>query len=103
LFSWLNASSLVAKKICHLLGLNGDEFVKAVLRPKVKVQEYVERSQNAEQAKFSVEAISKATYERLFKWLVARLNKTMDRSAADDSGTTFIGILDISGYRRSVS
>ena len=45
---------------------------------------------------FSVEAVSKALYEKLFKWLVARVNKSLDR--ATRKGASFIGILDIAGF-----
>ena len=45
---------------------------------------------------FAVEALAKATYERLFKWLVARINKSLDRSKRE--GSSFIGILDIAGF-----
>ena len=61
----------------------------------VLVAQKVLKAQNKEQAEFSVEAISKACYERLFKWLVNRLNQSMDRDHR--FSTTFIGILDIAG------
>ena len=32
----------------------------------------------------------------MFKWIVQRVNKTLDRSIG--SGTSFIGILDIAGF-----
>ncbi|EYC22946.1 hypothetical protein Y032_0016g3031 [Ancylostoma ceylanicum] len=115
----------VAQKICTLLGLNLAEVMRAFLRPKIKYfgtesirardklhdasllhvfmlktttvgREYVHRSQNEEQAKFSVEAISKASYERLFRWLVQRLNKSLDRTR--QHAISFVGILDIAGF-----
>jgi myosin heavy chain 9/10/11/14 len=87
----------VAQKICHLLGLPVAEFTKAFLRPKIKVgREHVQKAQNKEQAEFAVEAISKACYERMFKWLVSRINKSLDRTRR--TGTSFIGILDIAGF-----
>lgn len=86
----------VAQKICHLLGLPVQEFTKAFLRPRIKVgRETVQKAQNVEQAEFAVEAISKASYERMFKWLVQRLNKSLDRTRRQ--GISFIGILDIAG------
>ena len=48
------------------------------------------------QVEFSSEALSKAQYERLFKWLVSRINKTLDRTSR--KGSSFIGILDIAGF-----
>ena len=44
----------------------------------------------------TVEAISKAVYERMFKWLVSRINKSLDRTKRQ--GASFIGILDIAGF-----
>lgn len=49
-----------------------------------------------EQVEFAVEAISKAMYERLFKWIVSRLNRSLDRTKRQ--GASFIGILDIAGF-----
>ena len=48
------------------------------------------------QVEFAVEAISKALYERLFKWVVMRINKSLDRTKRQ--GASFIGILDIAGF-----
>ena len=45
---------------------------------------------------FAVEAISKAMYERLFKWIVTRINRSLDRTKRQ--GASFIGILDIAGF-----
>jgi len=35
-------------------------------------------------------------YERLFKWIVTRINRSLDRTK--HQGTSFIGILDIAGF-----
>ncbi|KHN84458.1 Myosin heavy chain, non-muscle [Toxocara canis] len=87
----------VAQKLCHLLGLPLVEFTKAFLRPRIKVgREFVHKAQNKEQAEFAVEAIAKACYEKMFRWLVARLNKSLDRTRRQ--GASFIGILDIAGF-----
>ena len=48
------------------------------------------------QVEFAVEAMSKAVYERMFKWLVLRINKCLDRTKRQ--GASFIGILDIAGF-----
>ncbi|XP_065181021.1 myosin-10-like isoform X2 [Sycon ciliatum] len=86
-----------AQKVCHLLGVNVTEFVKVLLKPRLKVgRELVSKAQNKEQVEFSSQALSKALYERLFKWLVARINKTLDRTSR--KGCSFIGILDIAGF-----
>uniref|UniRef100_A0A1I8HGS0 Paramyosin n=1 Tax=Macrostomum lignano TaxID=282301 RepID=A0A1I8HGS0_9PLAT len=90
--------SSVAQKACHLLGLQVNDLVRAFLRPRIRVgREFVNKSQSQEQAVFAVEAISKAIYERLFRWLVTRINRSLDRSKARQSAH-FIGILDIAGF-----
>ncbi|KAM8879782.1 myosin-10-like isoform 1-T1 [Spinachia spinachia] len=86
-----------AQKLCHLLGMNVMEFTRAILSPRIKVgRDYVQKAQTKEQADFAVEALGKATYERLFRWLVHRINKALDRTKRQ--GASFIGILDIAGF-----
>lgn len=87
----------VAQKACHLLGVAVSEFTKAFLKPRIKVgRDFVNKAQTKEQVEYAVEAISKAVYERMFKWLVARINKSLDRTKRQ--GASFIGILDIAGF-----
>ncbi|XP_051940752.1 myosin-10 isoform X1 [Hippocampus zosterae] len=86
-----------AQKLCHLLGMSVMEFTRAILSPRIKVgRDYVQKAQTKEQADFAVEALAKATYERLFRWLVHRINKALDRTKRQ--GASFIGILDIAGF-----
>ncbi|KAF4080350.1 hypothetical protein AMELA_G00169200 [Ameiurus melas] len=86
-----------AQKVCHLLGMNVTDFVRAILSPRIKVgRDYVQKAQTQVQAEFAVEALAKATYERLFRWLVARINKALDKTKRQ--GASFIGILDIAGF-----
>ncbi|XP_021951332.1 myosin heavy chain, non-muscle isoform X2 [Folsomia candida] len=87
----------VAQKVAHLLGLNVSEMIKAFLKPRIKVgRDHVTKAQTKEQVEFAVEAIGKATYERLFRWLVNRINRSLDRTKRQ--GASFIGILDIAGF-----
>merc|ERR1719204_722864 len=83
----------VAQKVAHLLGINVNEMIKAFLRPRIKVgRDYVTKAR----VEFAIEAISKATFERLFKWIVHRINRSLDRTKRQ--GASFIGILDIAGF-----
>ena len=90
-------NNTIAQKICTLLGISVTDFTKSLLTPRVKVgREYTQKSQTKAQVEFAIEAITKTLYERLFKWLVGRINKSLNRSNRD--GASFIGILDIAGF-----
>merc|ERR1719346_561942 len=87
----------VAQKVAHLFGINVSEMTKGFLKPRIKVgRDFVTKAQTKEQVEFAVEALSKATFERLFKWIVARINRSLDRTKRQ--GASFIGILDIAGF-----
>ncbi|XP_011385608.1 myosin-11-like, partial [Pteropus vampyrus] len=47
-------------------------------------------------ADFAIEALAKATYERLFRWILSRVNKALDKTHRQ--GASFLGILDIAGF-----
>ena len=93
----LLTDNTVAQKIAKLFGLSVTDFTKALLKPKIKTgREFTVKSQTKVQVEFSCQALAKAMYERLFKWIVARINKSLDRSLR--TGSSFIGILDIAGF-----
>ena len=47
------------------------------------------------QVVYAVAALAKAIYARMFGWLVARVNKTLDTRSKRQY---FIGVLDIAGF-----
>lgn len=97
IFVLLISSAIAAQKVCHLMGMNVMDFTRAILSPRIKVgRDYVQKAQTQEQAEFAVEALAKATYERMFRWLVMRINKALDKTKRQ--GASFIGILDIAGF-----
>ncbi|CAN9505033.1 unnamed protein product [Ophioblennius macclurei] len=86
-----------AQKVCHLQGINVTDFTRAILTPRIKVgREVVQKAQTKQQVDFAVEALAKAMYERLFRWILARVNKTLDKSKRQSA--SFLGILDIAGF-----
>ncbi|KRZ15247.1 Myosin-4 [Trichinella zimbabwensis] len=86
-------AELAAKLLC----VNCDEFLKALLKPKVKVgTEWVNKSQNLEQVTWGVGALCKAIYARMFRWLILRCNRTLD--VQELGRKFFIGVLDIAGF-----
>uniref|UniRef100_A0A8D2LQU6 Myosin motor domain-containing protein n=1 Tax=Varanus komodoensis TaxID=61221 RepID=A0A8D2LQU6_VARKO len=85
-----------ADKAAYLMGVNSSDLLKGLVHPRVKVgNEYVTKGQNVEQVTYAVGALSKAVYDRMFKWLVARINKTLDTKLPRQF---FIGVLDIAGF-----
>lgn len=85
-----------AEKVAYLLGVNAGDLLKSLLKPKVKVgNEMVTKGQNLNQVNFAVAALAKCLYDRMFKWLVARVNKTLDTK---NKRQYFIGVLDIAGF-----
>ncbi|XP_075260302.1 uncharacterized protein LOC142351925 isoform X3 [Convolutriloba macropyga] len=87
----------VAQRVSHLLGVNSQHFSNALLKPKLKVgREMVVKAQNKTQVVNTLEACAKATYEKMFKWIVMRINKSLDKNKRQ--GVSFVGILDIAGF-----
>ncbi|NWR40445.1 MYSS protein, partial [Tachuris rubrigastra] len=86
----------VADKAAYLMGLNSAEFLKALCYPRVKVgNEYVTKGQNVTQVNNSVGALAKAVFEKMFLWMVVRINQQLDTKQPRQY---FIGVLDIAGF-----
>ncbi|KAM9638442.1 myosin-3-like isoform 3-T3 [Morphnus guianensis] len=85
-----------ADKAAYLMGLNSADLLKALCYPRVKVgNEYVIKGQTADQVHQAVNAISKSVYEKLFLWMVMRINQQLDTKLPRQH---FIGVLDIAGF-----
>ncbi|XP_056602766.1 myosin heavy chain, fast skeletal muscle-like [Triplophysa dalaica] len=85
-----------ADKVAYLLGLNSADMLKALCYPRVKVgNEYVTKGQTVPQVYNSVSALAKSIYERMFLWMVVRINQQLDTKQARSS---YIGVLDIAGF-----
>ena len=88
-----------AEKVCRLLGIPLEPFVKGLLHPRVKAgREWVEKVQTPEQVRSSIDALSKGIYERAFGDLVSRINRQLDRTGMGLDDSHFIGVLDIAGF-----
>uniref|UniRef100_A0A8B9TSL3 Myosin heavy chain, skeletal muscle, adult n=1 Tax=Anas platyrhynchos TaxID=8839 RepID=A0A8B9TSL3_ANAPL len=86
----------VADKAAYLMGLNSADLLKALCYPRVKVgNEYVTKGQTVEQVHNAVGALAKAVYERMFLWMVVRINQQLDTKQPRQY---FIGVLDIAGF-----
>uniref|UniRef100_A0A7N8XKI8 Myosin heavy chain, fast skeletal muscle-like n=1 Tax=Mastacembelus armatus TaxID=205130 RepID=A0A7N8XKI8_9TELE len=86
----------VADKIAYLLGLNSADMLKALCYPRVKVgNEMVTKGQTVPQVNNSVMALCKSVYEKMFLWMVIRINEMLDTKQPRQY---FIGVLDIAGF-----
>lgn len=80
----------------EILDVDADALERAVLSPRMKAgHEWVTRSMNETQATDLMDSLCKALYERLFLWIVARINISLRNKYQRE---LFIGVLDISGF-----
>eukprot|EP00064_Thunnus_orientalis_P002571 superscaffoldBa00000193_g2578 len=85
-----------ADKIAYLMGLNSADLLKALCYPRVKVgNEFVTKGQTVPQVHNSVMALCKSVYEKMFLWMVVRINEMLDTKQPRQF---FIGVLDIAGF-----
>uniref|UniRef100_A0A3P9CT22 Myosin heavy chain, fast skeletal muscle n=1 Tax=Maylandia zebra TaxID=106582 RepID=A0A3P9CT22_9CICH len=86
----------VADKIAYLMGLNSADMLKALCYPRVKVgNEMVTKGQTVQQVNNAVSALCKSVYEKMFLWMVIRINEMLDTKQPRQF---FIGVLDIAGF-----
>ncbi|XP_074602160.1 myosin heavy chain isoform X13 [Brevipalpus obovatus] len=84
------------ERVAHLLGLNAADLYKNLCKPRIRVgNEFVSQGRSQNQVSYSVGALSKAIFDRLFKWMVKRINETLDTKQKRQH---FIGVLDIAGF-----
>ncbi|TMS16935.1 Myosin-7 [Larimichthys crocea] len=83
-------------KAAYLMGISSADLLKGLLNPRVKVgNEFIVKGQTVEQVNYAVAALAKATYDRMFKWLVSRINSSLYTALPRQY---FIGVLDIAGF-----
>ncbi|XP_030752182.1 myosin heavy chain, muscle isoform X36 [Sitophilus oryzae] len=84
------------EKVAKLLGIDAQGLYTAFVKPRIKVgNEFVTQGRNVNQVNYSVGAMSKAMFDRLFKFLVKKCNETLD---TQQKRQHFIGVLDIAGF-----
>uniref|UniRef100_A0A8D0HRE1 Myosin-7 n=1 Tax=Sphenodon punctatus TaxID=8508 RepID=A0A8D0HRE1_SPHPU len=85
-----------ADKSAYLMGLNSADLLKGLCHPRVKVgNEYVTKGQNVQQLYYAIGALAKSVYEKMFNWMVTRINTTLETKLPRQY---FIGVLDIAGF-----
>ncbi|XP_064213622.1 myosin heavy chain, muscle isoform X24 [Tribolium castaneum] len=85
-----------SERVAKLLGIEAPGLYNALCKPRIKVgAEFVTQGRNVNQVNYSVGAMSKAMFDRLFKFLVKKCNETLDTKQKRQH---FIGVLDIAGF-----
>merc|ERR1711881_709260 len=87
----------VPTKVATLFGADTNTLLKAFCKPKIKVgAEWVTKGQTCAQATNGVGGIARATFDRLFKWLIIKCNDTLIDKSMKKSN--FVAVLDIAGF-----
>merc|ERR1712001_364136 len=87
----------VPTKVATLFGTDTNTLLKAFCKPKIKVgAEWVTKGQTCAQATNGVGGIARATFDRLFKWLIIKCNDTLIDKTMKKAD--FVAVLDIAGF-----
>ncbi|XP_022253422.1 unconventional myosin-Ic-like, partial [Limulus polyphemus] len=102
-FSEENGQAIIAQEksvssICKLLGCPEDVLKDALTHRTIEARgDTVVSPLNRDQAIYARDALSKAVYERQFKWLVQKLNNSLENKS-ESGRRTLMGLLDIYGF-----
>ncbi|XP_054257732.1 myosin heavy chain, muscle isoform X7 [Macrosteles quadrilineatus] len=84
------------ERVAKLLGVDSGDMYKNLLKPRIKVgNEFVTQGRNVNQVSYSIGALAKGIFDRLFKFMVKKCNETLDTKQKRQH---FIGVLDIAGF-----
>merc|ERR1712036_177138 len=85
------------QKVAELYGVDCHAMLKAFCKPKIKVgTEWVTKGQTCDQATNAVGGIARATFDRIFKWLIIKCNDTLIDKTMKKAN--FCAVLDIAGF-----
>ncbi|CAG2185861.1 Chitin synthase,Chitin synthase chs-2,Chitin synthase chs-1 [Mytilus edulis] len=83
----------------QLLNVDPVELCLALIKSKTEYGgEQIYCLKNIEQARDSCDALAKAIYERMFGWVIRRINEDLNPTKQRKRVTASIGILDIAGF-----
>ncbi|XP_018093573.1 unconventional myosin-Id-like isoform X1 [Xenopus laevis] len=92
----------VVSIVADLLGTRSEQVEKALLfRTVATGRDVIDKQHTEKEANYGRDAFAKAIYERLFCWIVNRINDVIDVKQQDASlhgKNTVIGVLDIYGF-----
>merc|ERR1712088_824397 len=84
-------------KVAACFGVDTNQFLKAFCKPKIKVgAEWVTKGQTCDQATSGIGGIARASFDRLFKWLIIKCNETLIDASLKKAN--FCAVLDIAGF-----
>ncbi|XP_071959724.1 unconventional myosin-Id-like isoform X2 [Antedon mediterranea] len=87
--------------ITELLQVQKEDLEKALCSRVVAARgEVMEKGHTSEQAEFGRDAFAKAIYDRLFSWIVSKVNEAIEVRGSNlkHGKSTLIGVLDIYGF-----
>lgn len=89
-------NTALIEKISTLLGIGVKEFTRALLQPMIRAgKDWVVQERTRDQVIYSIEALCRALYDRMFGLLVEKINRSLEKPS---SRSNFIGVLDIAGF-----
>ena len=87
----------IYENVCKLLSIEPEPLLDAITRKYMPSEKKYGGSFEKNQIKNYFDGLAKELYNRLFLWIVKKLNKTLDIDKAEDD-TKYIGLLDIFGF-----
>ena len=87
----------VYENMCKLLNIESEPLLDAITRKFMPSEKKYGGSFDQNQIKSYFDGLAKELYNRLFLWIVKKLNKTLDIDKIEDD-TKYIGLLDIFGF-----
>ncbi|XP_064647722.1 unconventional myosin-Id-like [Lineus longissimus] len=91
----------ILRIVAELFGVETDQLAKALCSRTVAARgEVMEKRLTLEEAMYARDAFAKATYDRLFSWIVGRINQLIEVKGEiiQHGKNTVIGVLDIYGF-----
>ena len=87
----------VYENVCTLLNIEAEPLYDAITRKYMPSEKKYGGAFDQNMIKTFFDSLAKELYNRLFLWIVKKLNKTLDVSGEDDNWK-YIGLLDIFGF-----
>jgi hypothetical protein len=92
-------NSFMLENVCHVLGVAVAAMSEGLMTSVINMRgEIITKKLNIKKCNNGKNAVAKALYDRLFRWLVFKVNMTLMPSDDDKLADVSIGILDIFGF-----